>query len=80
MLFSLYLQNEVHDLRHNSSDATGSPYRMYGESYAAEGLQEAFPGAQTFHGVPLTGLFIDTFMPQTCVKSELFKCVFLTNI
>ncbi|XP_056611068.1 E3 SUMO-protein ligase RanBP2 isoform X6 [Triplophysa dalaica] len=47
--------NEVHDMRHNSSDATGSPYRMYGESYAAEGLQEAFPGAQPFHGVPLTG-------------------------
>ncbi|XP_056611064.1 E3 SUMO-protein ligase RanBP2 isoform X2 [Triplophysa dalaica] len=48
------LKNEVHDMRHNSSDATGSPYRMYGESYA-EGLQEAFPGAQPFHGVPLTG-------------------------
>ncbi|XP_051565733.1 RANBP2-like and GRIP domain-containing protein 5/6 isoform X1 [Myxocyprinus asiaticus] len=48
------LKNEVHDLRHNSSDATASAYRMYGESYAAEGLQEAFQGAQTFHGVPLT--------------------------
>ncbi|XP_065149167.1 E3 SUMO-protein ligase RanBP2 isoform X1 [Paramisgurnus dabryanus] len=48
------LKNEVHDLRHNSSDATGTPYRMYGDSYAAEGLQEPFTGAQTFHGVPLT--------------------------
>ncbi|KAA0716189.1 E3 SUMO-protein ligase [Triplophysa tibetana] len=48
------LKNEVHDMRHNSSDATGSPYRMYGESYAAEGLHEAFPGAQPFHGGPLT--------------------------
>ncbi|XP_065149178.1 E3 SUMO-protein ligase RanBP2 isoform X11 [Paramisgurnus dabryanus] len=48
------LKNETHDLRHNSSDATGTPYRMYGDSYAAEGLQEAFTGAQTFHGVPLT--------------------------
>ncbi|XP_052004955.1 E3 SUMO-protein ligase RanBP2 isoform X2 [Xyrauchen texanus] len=48
------LKNEVHDLRHNSSDGTASAYRMYGESYAAEGLQEAFQGAQTFHGVPLT--------------------------
>ncbi|XP_073701305.1 E3 SUMO-protein ligase RanBP2 isoform X1 [Garra rufa] len=48
------LKNEVHDLRHNSSDATPSSYRMYRDNYAAEGLQEAFPAAQTFHGVPLT--------------------------
>ncbi|XP_073711008.1 E3 SUMO-protein ligase RanBP2 isoform X2 [Misgurnus anguillicaudatus] len=48
------LKNEVHDLRQNSPDASGTPYRMYGDSYAAEGLQEAFTGAQTFHGVPLT--------------------------
>nr|XP_055072526.1 ranBP2-like and GRIP domain-containing protein 4 isoform X2 [Misgurnus anguillicaudatus] len=48
------LKNEVHDLRQNSLDASGTAYRMYGDSYAAEGLQEAFTGAQTFHGVPLT--------------------------
>ncbi|XP_059403014.1 RANBP2-like and GRIP domain-containing protein 5/6 isoform X3 [Carassius carassius] len=48
------LKNEVHDLRHNSSDATASSYRMYRDNYAAEGLQETFPAAQTFHGVPLT--------------------------
>ncbi|XP_016097614.1 E3 SUMO-protein ligase RanBP2 [Sinocyclocheilus grahami] len=47
-------KNEVHDLRHNSSDATASSYRMYRDNYAAEGLQETFPAAQTFHGVPLT--------------------------
>ncbi|KAL1268734.1 hypothetical protein QQF64_034097, partial [Cirrhinus molitorella] len=48
------LKNEVHDLRHNSSDATPSSYRMYRDNYAAEGLQETFPAAQTLHGVPLT--------------------------
>ncbi|XP_073711006.1 E3 SUMO-protein ligase RanBP2 isoform X3 [Misgurnus anguillicaudatus] len=49
------LKNEVHDFKiQNSPDASGTPYRMYGDSYAAEGLQEAFTGAQTFHGVPLT--------------------------
>ncbi|XP_048048453.1 E3 SUMO-protein ligase RanBP2-like isoform X2 [Megalobrama amblycephala] len=48
------LKNEVHDLRHNSSDGTPSSYRMYRDNYTAEGLQEAFPGAQAFHGVPLT--------------------------
>ncbi|XP_052420523.1 RANBP2-like and GRIP domain-containing protein 5/6 isoform X11 [Carassius gibelio] len=48
------LKNEVHDLRHNSPDATASSYRMYRDNYAAEGLQETFPAAQTFHGVPLT--------------------------
>ncbi|XP_016369049.1 E3 SUMO-protein ligase RanBP2-like isoform X2 [Sinocyclocheilus rhinocerous] len=48
------LKNEVHDLRHNSSDAAASSYRMYRDNYAAEGLQETFPAAQTFHGVPLT--------------------------
>lgn len=50
------IQNEVHDLRHNSSENTGSPHhRMYGESYGAEGLQEAFAPVQSFHGAPLTG-------------------------
>ncbi|RXN21720.1 E3 SUMO- ligase 2-like isoform X2 [Labeo rohita] len=48
------LKNEVHDLRNNSSDATTSSYRMYRDNYTAEGLQETFPAAQTFHGVPLT--------------------------
>ncbi|XP_016098452.1 LOW QUALITY PROTEIN: E3 SUMO-protein ligase RanBP2-like [Sinocyclocheilus grahami] len=48
------LKNEVHDLRHNSSDATPSSYRMHRDNYAAEGLQETFPAAQTLHGVPLT--------------------------
>ncbi|XP_035250343.1 E3 SUMO-protein ligase RanBP2 isoform X2 [Anguilla anguilla] len=49
------LTNEVHDLRHNSSGATASPHhRMYGEGFAAEGLQEPFPAAQSFHGAPLT--------------------------
>ncbi|KAK9970051.1 hypothetical protein ABG768_028189 [Culter alburnus] len=48
--FVFYLiQNEVHDLRHNSSDGTPSSYRMYRDNYTAEGLQEAFPGAQAFH-------------------------------
>ncbi|KAK2905528.1 hypothetical protein Q8A67_007327 [Cirrhinus molitorella] len=49
------LQNEVYDLRHNSSHATPSSYRMHRDNYAAEGLQETFPAAKTSHGVPLTG-------------------------
>ncbi len=49
-------QNEVHDLN-NSSDATASSYRMHRDNYTAEGLQDTFPAAQTFHGVPLTGQF-----------------------
>ncbi len=53
----IFRQNEVHDLRHNSSDATASSYRMRRDNYAAEGLQNTFPAAQTFHGVPLTGQF-----------------------
>ncbi|KAJ8252858.1 hypothetical protein GJAV_G00206370 [Gymnothorax javanicus] len=49
------LTNEVHDLRHNSSGATASPHhRMYDQGYGAEGLQEPFPAAQSFHGAPLT--------------------------
>uniref|UniRef100_A0A3Q3MV23 E3 SUMO-protein ligase RanBP2 n=1 Tax=Mastacembelus armatus TaxID=205130 RepID=A0A3Q3MV23_9TELE len=48
------LKNEVHDLRHNSSGNTGSPHKMYGESYGAEGLQEAFTPVQSYHGAPLT--------------------------
>uniref|UniRef100_A0A667ZKL8 RAN binding protein 2 n=1 Tax=Myripristis murdjan TaxID=586833 RepID=A0A667ZKL8_9TELE len=46
---------KVHDLRHNTSGNTGSPYhRMYGESYGAEGLQEPYTPVQSFHGAPLT--------------------------
>ncbi|XP_077094435.1 E3 SUMO-protein ligase RanBP2-like isoform X5 [Siphateles boraxobius] len=48
------LKNEVHDLRLNSPEATASSYRMYRDNYPAEGLQEGFPGAQAFHGAPLT--------------------------
>uniref|UniRef100_A0A674CR28 E3 SUMO-protein ligase RanBP2 n=1 Tax=Salmo trutta TaxID=8032 RepID=A0A674CR28_SALTR len=47
------LKNEVHDLRHNSSDSMASPHqRMYG--YGAESMQEGFPPTQTFHVAPLT--------------------------
>ena len=50
------LQNEVHDLRHHSSDSMASPHqRMYGDGYGAESMQEGYPPAQTFHGAPLTG-------------------------
>uniref|UniRef100_A0AAQ5Z7G3 E3 SUMO-protein ligase RanBP2 n=1 Tax=Amphiprion ocellaris TaxID=80972 RepID=A0AAQ5Z7G3_AMPOC len=48
------LKNEVHDLRHNSSGNAGSPHKMYGESYGAEGLQEPFTPVQSYHGAPLT--------------------------
>uniref|UniRef100_A0A8C8D593 E3 SUMO-protein ligase RanBP2 n=1 Tax=Oncorhynchus tshawytscha TaxID=74940 RepID=A0A8C8D593_ONCTS len=45
------LKNEVHDLRHNSSDSMASPHqRMYG----AESMQEGYPPTQTFHVAPLT--------------------------
>ncbi|KAM9343217.1 E3 SUMO-protein ligase RanBP2 isoform 2-T2 [Pholidichthys leucotaenia] len=49
------LKNEVHDMRHNSSVHASSPHhKMYGESYGAEGLQDAFNPVQSYHGVPLT--------------------------
>ncbi|MCJ8732174.1 hypothetical protein PDJAM_G00208100 [Pangasius djambal] len=49
------LKNEVHDLRHNSSGSTESPFhRVYGGNYAADAFQEPFSAAQSFHGVPLT--------------------------
>ncbi|XDV31404.1 hypothetical protein PO909_034098, partial [Leuciscus waleckii] len=48
------LKNEVHDMRLNSPEATASSYRMYRDGYPAEGLQDGFPGAQAFHGAPLT--------------------------
>uniref|UniRef100_A0A672FUQ4 E3 SUMO-protein ligase RanBP2 n=1 Tax=Salarias fasciatus TaxID=181472 RepID=A0A672FUQ4_SALFA len=48
------LTNEVHDLRQNSSVAAGSPHKMYGETYGAEGLQESFNPVQSYHGAPLT--------------------------
>ncbi len=48
-------QSEVQGLGHNSSDATTFSNRMYRHNYAAEGLQESFPAAQTFNDVPLTG-------------------------
>ncbi|KAI4893683.1 hypothetical protein NFI96_020053 [Prochilodus magdalenae] len=53
------LKNEVHDLRHNASETTESPYnRVYAAgNYSAEALQEPFSAAQTFHGVPLTAIF-----------------------
>lgn len=54
----LVLQNEVHDLRHNSSGNADSPHhKMYGESYGAEGLQETFNPVQSYHGAPLTGQY-----------------------
>ncbi|KAL7866306.1 hypothetical protein SRHO_G00115530 [Serrasalmus rhombeus] len=49
------LKNEVHDLRHNASETTDSPYnRAYPGNFPAEALQEPFPATQPFHGVPLT--------------------------
>ncbi|XP_072542547.1 E3 SUMO-protein ligase RanBP2 isoform X1 [Salminus brasiliensis] len=49
------LKNEVHDLRHNTSEATEPPYsRVYTGNYSGETLQEPFSASQTFHGVPLT--------------------------
>uniref|UniRef100_A0A4W5RYE5 RAN binding protein 2 n=1 Tax=Hucho hucho TaxID=62062 RepID=A0A4W5RYE5_9TELE len=49
------LKNEVHDLRHHSSDSMASPHqRMYGDGYGSESRQEGYPPAQTFHGAPLT--------------------------
>ncbi|XP_026803097.3 RANBP2-like and GRIP domain-containing protein 5/6 isoform X2 [Pangasianodon hypophthalmus] len=49
------LKNEVHDLRHNSSGSTESPFhRVYGGNYAADAFQEPFSATQSFHGVPLT--------------------------
>ncbi|XP_053352928.1 RANBP2-like and GRIP domain-containing protein 5/6 isoform X1 [Clarias gariepinus] len=49
------LKNEVHDLRHNSSASTESPFhRVYGGNYAADAFPEPFSAAQSFHGVPLT--------------------------
>uniref|UniRef100_A0A4W5L626 E3 SUMO-protein ligase RanBP2 n=1 Tax=Hucho hucho TaxID=62062 RepID=A0A4W5L626_9TELE len=49
------LKNEVHDLRHNSSDSMVSPHqRMYGDGYGAESMQEGYPPTQTFHVAPLT--------------------------
>lgn len=53
---SLALQNEVHDLRLNSSANVVSPHhKMYGDSYGAEGLQDTFNPVQSYHGAPLTG-------------------------
>ncbi|KAL7881174.1 hypothetical protein AOLI_G00080220 [Acnodon oligacanthus] len=49
------LKNEVHDLRHNASETTDSPYnRVYPGNYSAEALQEPFSATQPFHAVPLT--------------------------
>ncbi|XP_061698522.1 E3 SUMO-protein ligase RanBP2 isoform X2 [Syngnathoides biaculeatus] len=49
------LKNEVHYLRNNSSANVSSPHhKMYAESYGAEGLQESFTPAQSYHGAPLT--------------------------
>uniref|UniRef100_A0A4W4H9Q6 RanBD1 domain-containing protein n=1 Tax=Electrophorus electricus TaxID=8005 RepID=A0A4W4H9Q6_ELEEL len=50
------LKNEVHDLRQNASEGTDSHYHrnVYAGSYSGEALQEQFPAAQTFPGVPLT--------------------------
>ncbi|XP_041700507.2 E3 SUMO-protein ligase RanBP2 isoform X3 [Coregonus clupeaformis] len=48
------LKNEVHDLRHNSSDSMASPHqRMFGDGYGPD-MQEGYPPTQTFHGAPLT--------------------------
>lgn len=50
------LQNEVQDLRYNSSGSTESPFqRVYGRNYAADAFQEPFSATQSLHGVPLTG-------------------------
>lgn len=47
----------IHELRLNSSRSAGSPHKMYGESYGAEGLQDSFTPVQSYHGAPLTGQF-----------------------
>ncbi|RVE58148.1 hypothetical protein OJAV_G00206390 [Oryzias javanicus] len=48
------LKNEVQDLKLNASTAAGSPQKLYGDSYRAEGLQEPFTPVQSYHGAPLT--------------------------
>ncbi|CAL8266775.1 unnamed protein product [Lota lota] len=48
------LKNEVHDLKHNSSATLGSPHRMYGDSYGADGLQEPYTPVPSFQGPQLT--------------------------
>ncbi|XP_055008638.1 E3 SUMO-protein ligase RanBP2 [Boleophthalmus pectinirostris] len=49
------LKNEVHDLRHNTPGAAGSPHhKLYSDSYGADGLQESFTPVQSYHGAPLT--------------------------
>lgn len=48
------LTNEIHDLKLNSSRNAGSPHKMYGESYGADGLQDSFTPVQSYHGAPLT--------------------------
>uniref|UniRef100_A0A8D0CHS2 E3 SUMO-protein ligase RanBP2 n=1 Tax=Scleropages formosus TaxID=113540 RepID=A0A8D0CHS2_SCLFO len=51
----VFLQDEVHHLRHNSSGSLApAHHNVYGEGYAAEAHQEPFPPAQSFHGAPLT--------------------------
>uniref|UniRef100_A0A8C7XAI0 E3 SUMO-protein ligase RanBP2 n=1 Tax=Oryzias sinensis TaxID=183150 RepID=A0A8C7XAI0_9TELE len=48
------LKNEVQDLKLNASVAAGSPPKLYGDSYRAEGFQEPFTPVQSYHGAPLT--------------------------
>lgn len=47
---------------------------MYRDNYTAEGLQEAFPGAQAFHGVPLTGQFNELLYSLNQKSLKLLMC------
>lgn len=51
------MQNVIHELKLNASRNVGSPHKMYGESFGADGLQDSFTPVQSYHGAPLTGQF-----------------------
>ena len=67
-MYFFTLQNEVHDLKHNSSGNLGSPNRMYGDSYGADSLQEPYTPVPSFQAPQLTGRFPSKpVLPVTCL-------------
>ncbi|XP_038597551.1 E3 SUMO-protein ligase RanBP2 isoform X2 [Tachyglossus aculeatus] len=48
------IKKEMHELKLNSSNSTGSPHRWPADGYGTESVPDGYQGTQNFHGAPLT--------------------------
>uniref|UniRef100_A0A6I8P227 E3 SUMO-protein ligase RanBP2 n=1 Tax=Ornithorhynchus anatinus TaxID=9258 RepID=A0A6I8P227_ORNAN len=48
------IKKEMHELKLNSSNSTGSPHRWPADGYGTESVPDGYQGTQNFQGAPLT--------------------------